>query len=98
MSTTHPPYTPKIRRQMVDLVRSGRSGGGLSNPGRRPGLRTGGGRVDVAPSDAEASGVVCVRRWFPLHTEPVDCTGFRSEEGGRGSPDPYRPIRIAMVR
>ena len=27
MATTHPPYAPEYRRQMVDLVRSGRSDG-----------------------------------------------------------------------
>ena len=31
MAKTHPPYAPEFRRQMVELVRSGRSG---AEPGR----------------------------------------------------------------
>ena len=30
MAKTHPPYVPEFRRQMVDLVRSGRSAGELA--------------------------------------------------------------------
>ena len=34
MAKTHPPYAPEFRRQMVELIRSGRSAGEL--PGHRP--------------------------------------------------------------
>ena len=30
MAKTHPPYAPEFRRQMVELVRSGRSAGELA--------------------------------------------------------------------
>src|SRR3989304_2344943 len=38
MARKHPPYTPEFRRQMIELVRSGRSregGGGRSEPTAR---------------------------------------------------------------
>ena len=61
-------------------------------------LRPGAGAAASVEGDLVPPRCRCVRRWFPLYPEPVDCTGFRSEEGGRGSLDPYRPIRTAMVR
>ena len=35
MAKTHPPYAPEFRRQMVELVRSGRSAGELAIAPRR---------------------------------------------------------------
>ena len=72
-------------------ARNRSSGRDARAPRRRPRNQRGVGRHDTQP-------VREFPAWLPLYAEPFGSTGARFPGALPGGFDPYRPLRILMVR